>query len=75
MLNTLITGFAVFLGILVGVDMVKNPQSYRNIMLRLRDGFWHCYFYPGRLAYAYVYTPRHSRSKPVPDFMSHWHLY
>lgn len=74
MLNTLIIAFAIFLGILIGVDMIKNPQSYRNIALRLRDSYWQCYFYPGRVLHAYAHTPRHSRSKPLPDFMRHWHL-
>ena len=74
MVNTVIVAFAVVLAILTGVDMAKNPQSYRNIPLRFGDACRSLYFWPSRLAGAYMYMPRHSTSDPLPEFMRSWHL-
>lgn len=58
--------------ILMGVDMVNNTQSYRNIGLRFGDGCRSLYFWPGRLVVASRYTGRHRRHDPVSAFDRHW---
>lgn len=73
-ITKLLWGLAAFFSILLVVDMVKNPQSWRNIPLRFGDSCRSLYFWPGRLGDAYRYTARHSKSKPIPDYMSSWHL-
>lgn len=57
---------------LIGVDVAKNPQSYRNVGLRIGDGCRHLWFWPGRLGDAHAYYGRHRRNDPVPSFMRHW---
>ncbi len=63
---------AVLITILIGVDVVKNPQSYRNIGLRFGDGCRHLWFWPGRLSDAHRYTGRHRKHDAVSAFDRHW---
>ena len=77
MLNTLITAFAVLLSVLIGVDMVKHPQSYRNIGLRISDGCRVLWFWPMHYRAVRRYVPRHSlaeRMNTKPSYMNTWHL-
>lgn len=63
--------------LLIGVDMAKNPQSYRNIGLRISDGCRVLWFWPMHFRTARNYVPRHSlaeRLNTEPDFMRAWHL-
>lgn len=64
---------SVIITSLIGVDVAKNPQSYRNIGLRFGDGCRHLWFWPGRLAGAREYHGRHRRHDPLPSFMHSWH--
>lgn len=68
---------AVVATVLIGVDVAKNPQSYRNIGLRISDGCRVLWFYPMHLRVVRHYVPRHSlaeRMNTLPDFMRTWHL-
>lgn len=76
MWNNPFTWFVVAtLAVLLGVDMKKNPQSWRNIPLRFGDVCRSLYFWPGRLRDAHRYRPLHShRNRSLPAFMATWHL-
>jgi hypothetical protein len=63
---------SVIVSLLIGVDVVKNPQSYRNIGLRFGDSCRHLWFWPRRLIDAYLYEPIHRKGHPVPEFMRGW---
>jgi hypothetical protein len=65
-----VIGFIV--SVLIGVDVAKNPQSYRNLGLRLSDGCRSLWFWPGRLNDTLGYHGRHRRNDPLPDFMWCW---
>lgn len=45
-----------------------------DIGLRVNDGLQSLAKWPKRLRKATLYTPRHSRNKPLPGFMQSWHL-
>lgn len=63
--------------VLIGVDVAKNPQSYRNIGLRLSDGCRVLWFWPMHLRAVRGYVPRHSLAERLnmePEFMRTWHL-
>lgn len=65
-------GFGIVSAALIGVDVRKNPQSYRNIGLRFGDGCRNLWFWPARLSSAHGYVGRHRFGDPIPDFMRHW---
>lgn len=68
---------AVVIATVIGVDVTKNQQSYRNIGLRIGDASRILWFWPMHLRTVRRYVPRHSlaeRMNSTPGFMSSWHL-
>jgi hypothetical protein len=66
-----------FASVLIGVDVRKNPQSYRNVPLRFGDTCRSLWFWPGNLvaAHASTYKPKHRKKDlAVPDYMRSWRL-
>lgn len=62
---------------LIGVDVRKNPDSYRNVSLRFGDGCRSLWFWPGMLVAAHTspHKPKHRKKDlEVPDFMRSWRL-
>lgn len=63
--------------VLIGADVRKNPQSYRDVPLRIGDICRSLWFWPGNLVAAHTsqYKPRHRKKDlAVPDFMRSWRL-
>lgn len=65
-------GISAVATVLIGVDVTKNPQSYRNIGLRFGDGCRSLWFWPTRLSDAREYHGRHRLRDPLPEFMRCW---
>ena len=77
MMTTLWAAVGTLILTLIGVDVAKNPQSYRNIGLRISDGCRVLWFWPMHYRAARDNVPRHSlaeRLNTKPDFMRTWHL-
>jgi hypothetical protein len=80
--------FIVFVATVIGMDVRRNPQSYRDLGLFFGDVYWTIYFWlkmwPAAVVKAHRYEPRHASSRLPGDklmftaaarqrFMSAWH--
>lgn len=58
--------------VVIGIDMRRNFQSYRNFGQWVSDMYWSIGFavqnWPAALLKAHMYSPRHSRHKTRPWF-------
>jgi hypothetical protein len=66
------TAIGAIVSVTMGADVVRNPQSYRDVWLRIKDGLAPRESWPKRLVNAHMYPARHRLGDPLPSFMRSW---